>query len=280
MKQRIYTGSEAMTLKIPVTTKGEQNIRVIVKDSEQENTILTDVIKTVNGQYNFFVMMPLCRKYVDLIIVNDDDGSDNGFTYNGKKGKGKDQGKGNDNDTLQKMHLIRRMNDIDFSSYKLKEYIRFIQQFCYNCGVLAVNDPKKASNFYHSDGKNFWIKYLPVIINAETGQEEDTPARIAQDGSFIEVSQKYFINYTVPMRMAVLLHEYSHPFINKNPNDETEADLNGLFIYLALGYPRMEGGQAWCDVAYNSPTEENVQRVEMVTKFIEHFDNTKMVIYK
>lgn len=264
MEQRIYTGSDAMTLKFSVTTNGEQTLRLIVKDAFQEKTVLTDVVKSINGNYNFFVMMPLCRKYVDVIIVNDEDNSDNGFVYNGYK----------------KMYLVRRMSDVDFSTFRLREYIDFIQRFSYNAGVLPVNDPNNAKSFYHSSNKNFWIKYLPVITDAVTKQEIETPARIATDGSFIEVSQKYFMDYSVPMRVSILLHEYSHPFVNENPSDEIEADLNGLFIYLALGYPRMEGGQAWCEVADNTPTDENVERVKIVEQFIKDFDKNKMVIYQ
>lgn len=264
MEQRIYTGSDAMTLKLPVTAYGEQTLRVIVKDAFQEKTVLTDVVKTISGNYNFFVMMPLCRKYVDVIIVNDEDNSDAGFVYNGFK----------------KMALVRRMSDVDFSTFRLKEYIRFIQHFSYNAGVLPVNDKNNPKSFYHSENKNFWIKYLPVITDAGTGQEIETPARIATDGSFIEVSQKYIMDYSVPMRVSILLHEYSHPFVNENPSDEIEADLNGLFIYLALGYPRMEGGQAWCEVADNTPTDENVERVRIVEQFIKDFDKNKMVIYQ
>jgi hypothetical protein len=268
MIQKIFTGTEAMTLKVSVSTTSEQDIRLIVRDSNQANTVLTDRFATVNGNYDFYVMMPLCRNYVDLIITNDKDGSDSSFTYNGFK----------------KVHLDRRMMEIDFTTYYLNEYLRFIQKFCYNAGILPANDPNNKDNFYRSTNLNpfgkphFYIKYLPSIVDSTTGEELETPARIAEDGSFIEISQKFFIEYSVPMRIAVLLHEYAHPFINSNPDDEGEADFNGLFIYLALGYPRIEGGQAWCEVAMNTPTDENLQRVADVDRFINDFDKSMMVI--
>jgi len=255
------------------TAQGRQDIRIIVKDSDQANTVLTDRYQTVSGDFNFFVRMPLCKKFVDVIMVNDADGSDSTFTYTGYK----------------KLMLERRLIDIDFTSYNLNEYITFIQKFCYNCGTLRVNNAGNDNDFYCSENKNalgiktgkphFHIKYLPSITDAETGEELQTPARIATDGSFIEVSQKYFVGYAVPARIAVLLHEYSHPFVNSDPDDEEEADMNGLFIYLALGYPRIEGGQAWCDVAAVTPTDQNVKRVGNVEQFITDFDKTKMVIF-
>jgi hypothetical protein len=49
------------------------------------------------------------------------------------------------------------------------------------------------------------------------------------------------------MRFAILCHEFSHFYVNDNMDDESEADINGLLIYLGLGYPRIEGYQAFLD---------------------------------
>jgi hypothetical protein len=68
------------------------------------------------------------------------------------------------------------------------------------------------------------------------------------------------------MRMAILLHEFSHFYLNENIDDETEADLNGLLIYLGLGYPRIEGYQAFLDVFVDNPSQENKERYEMINK--------------
>ena len=59
------------------------------------------------------------------------------------------------------------------------------------------------------------------------------------------------------MRMAILLHEFSHFYLNDRMEDETEADLNGLLIYLALGYPRIEAYQSFFN---------NIQRHAYATK--------------
>ena len=38
---------------------------------------------------------------------------------------------------------------------------------------------------------------------------------LVNEQGFIEVSAEYFRNYTIPMRMAVLLHEFSHYWLNQ-----------------------------------------------------------------
>lgn len=262
MVHKIYTGNAAQTLKISVTTNGPQDIRITVADSEQENTVLTDRVKTINGTFDFFVRLPLCRKYVNVFLSNDADGSDTGFTYNGFK----------------KEALERRLTEIDFNSYHLREFIYFFQKFCYNAGVLRANDPGNDNDFYRSDKWHFFIKYLPVIIDYQNGQELATPCRVADNG-LIEISQKYFLNYTVPMRFAVGCHEYSHPFVNENPDDESEADLNGLTIYLGLGYPRIEANEAWGEVFEACPSDQNVERQAIIQQFITDFESKKMVMW-
>lgn len=260
--ENIYTGAEEMTLKVLVRTASEQNIRIIVKDSKMDFTVLMNRYAPVNGDFVFYVNMPLVRNSVDLILVNDADGSDNGFEYLG----------------YEKLPLEKRLDVIDFTTYHLNEFLRFIQKFCYNCGLLEINDPANDKDYYVSEKNHFFIKYLDVITDYETGQPIETPARICVNSGLIEVSKQYFRGYTVPMRMATLLHEYSHPYINTDKDNETEADINGLIIYLGLGYPRIEAAEAWCQIFINYPTDQNVSRIDVIRQFITDFDNNQIVI--
>ena len=98
-----------------------------------------------------------------------------------------------------------------------------------------------------------------------------TPARISKSNGRIQVSKKQFDKYTVPMRMAILLHEFAHFYLNENIDDETEADLNGLLIYLGLGYPRIEGYEAFLQVFEGSPTQENKKRYDVIHKIYSRF---------
>lgn len=74
------------------------------------------------------------------------------------------------------------------------------------------------------------------------------------------------------MRMAILLHEFSHYYLNNDMSNEVEADLNALLIYLGLGYPRIDAFNVFIGVFKNTPTEQNAQRIEILKTFIQDFD--------
>ena len=68
------------------------------------------------------------------------------------------------------------------------------------------------------------------------------------------------------MRMAILLHEFAHYYLNDNMEDEIEADRNGLEIYMALGYPRIDAYNVFLDVFENSPSELNMDRYKALNQ--------------
>lgn len=262
MIYKVYTNYDAMTLRVTVSVRQETDVRLIVRDSEQRNTILTNRVRPISGEFSFFVRMPLCRKYVDVIIENAD-GGDVGITYI----------------ECRKLPLERRLDVVDFNkAYHLNEFVTFVQRFAYNAGVLRTNDPNNDNDYYKSDFGHFYIKYLPVIIDYESGQEMSTPARISNQEPIIEVSQRHVMGYTVPMILATLMHEYSHKWMNEDPDDESEADINGLFIYLGLGYPRIEAAEAWCEIFMQADTEENIERIAIIQKFIDEFEEKQLVL--
>ena len=171
------------------------------------------------------------------------------------------------------MSLEKRLDVFDLSNPTLKSFINFCTRFCFNAGHIS------SGTYKSSDGK-FSIQYVPTIISSKSGKELETPARISKDNGNIQVSQKKFVTDTIPMRMAILLHEYSHYYVNKNIDDESEADLNGLLIYLGLGYPRFEGHEAFLKTFISTPTEMNKIRYDKIKRFIEDFEKNNYIIYE
>jgi hypothetical protein len=98
-----------------------------------------------------------------------------------------------------------------------------------------------------------------------------TPARISTKNGRIQVSQEAFVPFTIPMRMAILLHEFSHYYVNSDIANETEADLNGLTIYLGLGYPIKEAYAAFGETFIGFPSPENKIRYQIIDKFIKDY---------
>ena len=209
MIYNIPTYFEELTLIVKVSTKSPQKIRVKAIDANQPNTVFTDRYKTINGQQEFQIFMPIVGKNVLLYVYNESYGNianDNSFSV----------------DDIYKEPLRTKLEVIDYSNLYLVSFLEFAKRFCYNAATLDAGS-------YVSDDNKFLIQYDNVI--ADNGQEQTTPARIDTTTGRIEVSKKQFINFTIPNRMAILLHEYSHVFLNDNVDDEIEADLNGILIF-------------------------------------------------
>jgi hypothetical protein len=174
-------------------------------------------------------------------------------------------------DSITKEPLDKKLDVIDFANPLVRSFVNFSTRFCYNAGSLP-------SGTYLSDDKKFVIKYLPII--EDNGQEQTTPARIDIDNGTIEISKKQFLDFTVPSRKAILLHEFSHVYLNENVDDEVEADLNGLLIYLGLGYPRIEAFEVFAKTFLSVPSDGNRMRYDKIKTFIDEFEQHNTYLYE
>jgi hypothetical protein len=256
----VPTRYEELTLLIKVETDKPEVIRLKVVDAEQPNTVFTDRYKTVDGESIFFVRMPVSGNEVLVYVYNEAYGNrssseDNSFQVT----------------SVTKEQLHKKLDVIDFANQYVRSFVNFATRFAYNAGTLD-------SGTYVSDDRNFVIKYFPII--QDEGVEQTTPARIDIDTGIIEVSKKQFLEYTVPNRIAILLHEFSHVYLNDNVDDEVEADLNGLLIYLGLGYPRIEAFEVFAKTFLNAPTNENKMRYEKIKNFIDNFEQYNTFVYE
>lgn len=256
----VPTRYEELILLIKVQTNAPEKIRLTVIDSDQPNTIYTDRYKTVDGETVFYVRMPVSGQNALVYIYNEaygnlTSGADNTFEVT----------------SITKEQLDKKLDVIDFANPHIRSFVNFCTRFSYNAGSLPTGT-------YVSDDKKFVIYYVPVI--EDNGVEQTTPARIDIDNGVIEVSKKHFIDFSVPNRMAILLHEFSHVYLNDNVDDEVEADLNGLLIYLGLGYPRIEAFEVFAKTFITVPTPENQVRYERLKEFIDNFEKQHTFIYE
>lgn len=260
MIYRMPSRYEEFTLLIRVQTPKREKIHLRVSDENNRNTSFTSRWKTVDGECTFFVRMPVSGQNVIINIWNE---------RNGQTEK---------DDTfkvieIKKVPLEKKLDVIDFANDNLRSFVNFCTRFCFNAGHLPSGE-------YRSSDSRFTIEYLPTIISSKTGKELQTPARISKDTGRIQVSQKKFVHDTVPMRMAILLHEYSHYYVNEDIDNESEADLNGLIIYLGLGYPRFEAHEAFLKTFINTPSEMNRVRYDKIKKFIDDFEKNNYIVYE
>lgn len=255
MISSIKTSHEEVTLVVTVKSSKPIPIRLKVIDAAQPNTSFTNRTNTVSGEAIFYVRMPVSPDEALVYVYNED---------NGNLPKGQDITF--DVVSIKKILLGKRMDVIDFGNPHVRSFIDFATRFSYNAGSLCCGS-------YCSADRKFVIKYLPII--EEGGEEQTTPARIDIDSGVIEISKRQFLEYTIPNRIAILLHEFSHVFLNDNVDDEVEADLNGLLIYLGLGYPRIEAFEVFAKTFENCPTELNQLRYDKMTNFIDEFEKNE-----
>jgi hypothetical protein len=256
---RVPTNYEEFTLRVTIKTERPEKIRIVLRDESLPNTYFTDRYGVINGEQTYHVRVPVSGKNALLLVYNEKTGN-----------VPKDSDKTFQVLEVKKVPLEKKTDIVDFSNPIVASFIRFCTKFCFNAGHL------QSGKYESTDGK-FLIEYLPIICN-EKGKELNTPARISKKSGRIQVSMKKFIPMTVPMRMAIMLHEFSHFYINDDINDETEADLNGLLIYLGLGYPRIEAYEAFLTTFIGTPTPTNKERYDIINKFITNFEKNNTII--
>jgi len=250
MEVEVYVGSQPTTLVIPIETAQEHKIGIRVKSVENPNTLYVDRYKTINGRADIEVGMPIAPEKVIVEVYNQPMGM---ISMNGGYRVGK---------IIQKP-LQDMPQCINYSNPKIKSALPFFTKFSAIAGFADAGD-----KVYYDKTFEFVIVYKDSIPEAM-----ETPARIHAQKGFIEVSAEYFRRYTIPMRMAVLLHEFSHFWLNRDIDSEIEADLNGLALYLSLGYPRIPAFNSFVKVFMNAPTAQNHERMEIIKKFISNFDS-------
>jgi len=251
MIKKIDLYEKPTKLKIVIESPYKEKIWIKVKDANRKNTYYTKRYAFVEGKEVFFVMMPQAPDVALVGIYNDN----NGMLRN---------------DTSFKATISKEPLNIPplKASKKTKSFIKFAQEFSDECGYLSAS---KQGHIYKSNNGRFRIDYFDVIRSKNSGKNIKTPARISQLNGKIEVSAEQFRTYTIPMRMAILLHEYSHYYINKSPSDEVEADLNGLRLYLKLGYPKIDIYNVFLNVFKRSPSEQNKRRYKKLDKLVKNF---------
>lgn len=253
MRIKAKTKGKPCCVKMTIFCSEPRKMYFKVKDSEKPFTEFTNRYCTIEGEQSFWVRMPIAPEVADIIV------------------KSEPQLNGRSDDSyeivdLKILPLKHKLSAFNSSNKTIQNYIKFCTEFCAKAGYISAGNSIYTSN----DGK-FRIDYLDTIKNAN-GKSANTPARISKNEGIIEVSKEKFKNYTIPMRMCILLHEFSHYYLNTDIANETEADLNGLIIYLGLGYPRIDAYNVFSQVFITAPNSVNTNRMKIIDTFIRNFE--------
>ncbi len=275
--QKVFpTNKKPFSLLLDLASNSPRKIRIEARDSQKPNTYYYKTVGEINGFREWIIPFP---QTPNELVVNIYDASYKNYaqylTYAPASVK--------NSLTITKDEILPLKRYPVWLSPQDISFIKFAQKFSENAGVYSASHADKTPSIYRSDDGKFTIDYYDKILDRKTKQVVNTPARIGHETGVIEVSKKDFMRYTVPMRMVILLHEYSHKY--KNPDkglrieNESGADICALEMYLALGYSPIEAHQAFLYVFDTANNEFNHQRYKIIKDFIEKYYNGELKQY-
>lgn len=257
----VNTGEKPILVRIDVECANPVGLNIIAYNSDKPNTEYTNRNYVMeSARQTFFIRMPQSPKKTSLKITPK---VKNALHFR---------------DTKLKVYepilsdLYSQVKEKKWRNQQVSDFLKFAKYFCENAGILSANN-----STYVSDCWKYRIDYLDAIRDIN-GKKLATPARISGDTGTIELCKPRFIKYTVPMRMIILLHEFSHFFLNKDISNELEADENAMLIYLGCCYPTIDGLLGFNEIFQTSPSNLNYKRWQKLKEFAELYEKKPFYI--
>jgi len=252
----------SFVLYLTLRTSQPEKIRVITKDPYKPYTRYSDRYIVVNGIRTIRLTFPKSPTIMSLLIYNADKSRPNAFEVIGQETK---TGK------LIPYRIDKLRTCNVWVDEETKDFSDFAELFSYNAGLYATSQIP-----YQSNSGKFKIKFVDYVTDAKTGMLINTPAKVGHDSKLITVSRNKFLQYTVPMRYLILLHEgmhvYRNPKIGKAIEDEASADKQALYVYLGKGYPAIDARTVYAQVFKGASSQQNMQRMALIEKYIQEFE--------
>jgi hypothetical protein len=258
MQQIVNINNDKCSIYITIKTNRPCQFRVIAEDLKP-NSKYADRTVNVDTERTIFLSFPVSPKKISLSVLCMDNLAQSDYTITAEVKPLKHYEIWQDRDT--------------------KSFLELAVPFSQICGFQL---PAKNGTYYQSEDKIFVIKYVPNIIDFKTSKVLNTPARVGHTTGKIEISASSYMNYTIPMRMMILLHEFSHKWKNPKMNlpisDEIGADINALYIYLGLGFSKVDAIYVYANVFLNAQTEPNRKRMRKIMDYIAKFESQHKAI--
>lgn len=254
MQQIISTNNESMTLSITISCNGKKSFRIWAEQVGKKNSKYADRVVVVNNSRTIYFGLPVTPKELFIGCLNTSNINDKDFEV-----------------TIVEQPLKKYNVWLDEET---RQFVQMAINFSQVCGFKAP--APNGTTYQTADGK-FTIKNYPVIKDRQSGAVINTPARIGHKTGIIEISAMKFAKYTIPMRVMILLHEFSHkyknPKINLDISNEFGADINGLYIYLGIGFSKIDAICVFANVFLKAQTDSNILRMRKIQDYIQKFEN-------
>jgi hypothetical protein len=249
MEQTWETAKRSISLNVSIKCEGKCRFRVIASDFNV-NSKYADRTIVVDGFRMIYLSFPTSPEKIKVVVTPLEKTSNYLVDIKEKPLK-----------TYQ-IHL----------DSEARKFVNFAQEFTTQSGYSPASPNGR---FFKTKDSYFNIRYFPFIT--QDGKVSTTPARIGHNSGIIEVSKLHFDKYTIPMRMIILLHEFSHkyrnPKIDLEISNEFGADLNALYIYLGLGYSKVDAIYVFANVFLKAQSKGNMMRMRKIMDYIKKFEN-------
>jgi hypothetical protein len=255
-------------LALTVTTQQPEHIRIVAVDPTKVATRYIDRNGVVENKRTYHLKFPVSPQKLEIHVFN---------VRNGDLPVGEDP-------SFEIANIqVEKLKEYDvWWNQDTKSFYKFAVEFSQNAGMLSAGDTKP--HVYRSDDGKFTIDYYNVIYDRSSKKRLSTPARVGHNSGIIEVSKAKFMEYTVPMRLVILMHEFAHKYLNPKidrPIDyETGADIQALYIYLGKGWSPFEAHKAFLKVFKTANGEANHKRYKIINDFIDKYSKGKVAKIK
>jgi hypothetical protein len=250
--ERIWeTDNRAISLDVSIQCKGKCKFRVIASAPEK-NSKYADRVIEVDGSRTIYLSFPFSPEKMKIVVVPTGKSAPSTYLVDIKE------------KTLKTYEI--------YTDQESREFLRFASEFSRQCGYSPASP---FGRIFKTNSGKFKIKYYPVIMDGN--KVSSTPARIGHRTGNIDVAKLPFDRYTIPMRMIILLHEFSHvyrnPKIGIEISNEIGADLNALYLYLGMGFSKIDAIYVFAHVFYKAQTKGNRERMRKIMDYIQRFEN-------
>lgn len=255
MFSKLYPAeNKKFCLLITIKCKGKKNFRTWAEDYGKVNSKYVDREIQVDGERTIRFSFPVTPKTLFIGVGNKENPNDKDFEV-----------------MIIESPLKTYNIWLDFQT---KRFLQLATNFSQICGFENATE---SGRLFQTENSEFVIKFMNIIRDSRSGTAMNTPSRIGHKTGIIEVAKVKFDTYTIPMRMMILLHEYSHkyrnPKIGLEIDNEIGADINALYIYLGLGYSKIDAICVFANVFLKAQTSGNIQRMRKIMDYIQKFEN-------
>ncbi len=245
-----YSNNQPASLYVTLKCNGKKRFYLNVADATKPNSLYAKREMVVEGSRTIFFSFPVTTEKMVITIINMGNKQDTDFVLE-----------------LEQKPL--RTYNI-WTNEETRNFLRLCFDFCQVAGYESANPNGRL----WTDGY-FNIRYYPVIRDGK-GNPLSTPARIGHNTGNIDVAKNRFERYTFAERVVILLHEFSHKFRNPKMGlaieNETGADINAIYIYLGLGFSKIDCINVFANVFLKAQTPGNIKRMRAIMDYIEKFE--------